>query len=159
MSEHYWLMCLAQLHLLLRWSMVEVTLTTHTPRPVPQGASSCQSRSEAPPTIWQTTSSGRPPGWARSSEGSTGKPRQNTQTRGTYTPAIALQYISIRNTGRFRRLGQCFLDWATAVVDQGDTFQLSVSFTTPQQCGPIYETLAQSTEFDGTSLSEGAEKR
>ena len=73
-------MCLAQCHLLLRWSMEEVILTT---RPVHQGASSCQSRSEVPHTILQTTFSGLRLGWVRSSEDSTGKPRQNTQTRGS----------------------------------------------------------------------------
>ena len=26
-------------------------------------------------------------------------------------------------TGRFRRLGRCFIDWATAVVSEGDTCQ------------------------------------
>ena len=56
---------------------------------------------------------------------------------------------SIPITGRFRRLGQCFLDWATAVVGEGDACQLSVSFTY-HSSGPINETLAQSTEFDGT---------
>ena len=51
-------------------------------------------------------------------------------------------------TGRFRRLGQCFIDWATAAVGEGDTSQLSVSFTY-HSSGPIYETLAQSMELDG----------
>ena len=44
---------------------------------------------------------------------------------------------SVFCTGRFRRLGRCFIDWATAVVGEGDTCQLSVSFTY-QSCGPIY---------------------
>ena len=35
----------------------------------------------------------------------------------------------ITSTGRFTRLGRCFLDWATAVAGEGDTRQLSVSFT------------------------------
>ena len=26
------------------------------------------------------------------------------------------------STGRFRRFGRCFIDWATAVVDEGDKF-------------------------------------
>ena len=59
------------------------------------------------------------------------------------------------NTGRFRRLGRCFIDWATAVVGEGDTCQLSVSFNY-HSSGPIYETLAQSTEFHGTY--KGSEK-
>ena len=50
---------------------------------------------------------------------------------------------------RFRRLGRCFIDWASAVVGEGDTCQLSVSFT-HHSCGPIYETLAQSAGFNGT---------
>ena len=41
------------------------------------------------------------------------------------------------------------VDWATAAVGEGDTCQLSVSFTY-HSSGPIYETLAQSTEFDGS---------
>ena len=39
-------------------------------------------------------------------------------------------------TGRFHRLGRCFIDWATAVVGEGDTCQLSVSFTY-HSSGPI----------------------
>ena len=31
--------------------------------------------------------------------------------------------------GKLTRLGRCFLDWATAVAGEGDTCQLSVSFT------------------------------
>ena len=60
-------------------------------------------------------------------------------------------------TGRFRKLGRCFIDWATAVVGKGDTSQLSVSFTYPSS-GPIYETLAQSTEFDGIQNTNVREK-
>ena len=45
-------------------------------------------------------------------------------------------------------MGLCFIDWATAVVGEGDTCQLSDSFNY-HSSGPIYETLAQSTEFDG----------
>ena len=52
-------------------------------------------------------------------------------------------------TGRFRRLGGCFIDWATAVGGEGD--QLSVSFTY-HSSDPIYETLDQSTEFEGMSF-------
>ena len=63
---------------------------------------------------------------------------------------IYLPAIYAKHTGRFRRLGRCFIDWATAVVGEGDTCQLSVSFTY-HSSGPIYETLAQSTEFDGMS--------
>ena len=51
--------------------------------------------------------------------------------------------MSNNATGRFRRLGRCFIDWATAVVGEGDACQLSVSFTA------VYDTMAQSTEFDG----------
>ena len=46
-------------------------------------------------------------------------------------------------------MGRCFIDWATAVVGEGGTCQLSVSFTYHHSSGPIYETLAQSMEFDG----------
>ena len=53
-------------------------------------------------------------------------------------------------TGEFHRLGRCFVDWATAVVGEGDTCQLSVSLPY-HSSGPIYETLAQSTEFDGST--------
>ena len=45
-------------------------------------------------------------------------------------------------------MGRCFIDWATVVVGEGDTCQLSVSFTY-HSSGPIYETLAQSTKFNG----------
>ena len=51
-------------------------------------------------------------------------------------------------TGEFRRLGRCFIDWATAVVSEVDTCQLSVSFTC-HSSGPICETSTQSTKFDG----------
>ena len=57
-------------------------------------------------------------------------------------------------TGRFHRLGRCFTDWATAVVGEGYTCQLSVSFPY-HSSGPIYEILAQSTEFDGTTCRRG----
>ena len=40
------------------------------------------------------------------------------------------------------------MDWATTLVGEGDTCQLSASFTNHNN-GTIYETLAQSTEFDG----------
>ena len=43
----------------------------------------------------------------------------------------------------FPRLGQCFTDWATAVVDEGDKCE------TCHISGPIYETSAHSTEFVG----------
>ena len=39
-------------------------------------------------------------------------------------------------TGEFTRLGRCFLDWATTVAGEGDTHQLSVSFTC-HGSGPI----------------------
>ena len=51
-------------------------------------------------------------------------------------------------TVEFRRLDQCFIDWATAVAGEGYTRRLSVTFTY-QSSAPIYETLAQSTEFSG----------
>ena len=57
---------------------------------------------------------------------------------------------AVKRTGEFPRLGRCFIDWATAVVSEGDTCQLSVSFTY-HSSGPIYEELAQSTKFDGIS--------
>ena len=40
------------------------------------------------------------------------------------------------STGKFTRLGRCFLDWATAVAGEGDTRQLSASCTC-QGSGPI----------------------
>ena len=53
-------------------------------------------------------------------------------------------------------MGRSFVDWATAVVDEGDICQPSVSFTY-HWSGPIYETLAQSTEFDGNwNLKKGS---
>ena len=51
-------------------------------------------------------------------------------------------------TVEFRRLGQCFLDWATAVVGKADR-ELTCVTLTYHSSGPIYETLAQSTEFHG----------
>ena len=54
-------------------------------------------------------------------------------------------------TGEFNGLGQCFVDWATAVVDEADTCQLCVSFTS-HSSGPNYETSAQSMEFSGKDL-------
>ena len=58
-------------------------------------------------------------------------------------------FLAEAYTGRFRTLGRCFIDWATAVIGEGDTCQLSVSFTY-HSSGPIYETPAQYTKFDGT---------
>ena len=55
--------------------------------------------------------------------------------------------IKTFNSGRFRRLGRCFIDWATAVVGEGDPCQLSISFTY-HSSGPIFDTMGQSTEFD-----------
>ena len=49
---------------------------------------------------------------------------------------------------KFFDLSGDFIDWATAVVGEGDTCKLSVSFTY-YRSGPIYKTLAQSMEFDG----------
>ena len=37
------------------------------------------------------------------------------------------QVGGVSNTGKFHRLGWCFIDWATAVVGRDDTGQLSVS--------------------------------
>ena len=42
---------------------------------------------------------------------------------------FSLPFSSKAYTGRFRRLGRCFIDWASAVVGECDTCQLSVSFT------------------------------
>ena len=55
------------------------------------------------------------------------------------------------STGEFRRLGRCFIDWATAVVSEVHTCQLSVSFTC-YSSGPIYVTLVESTLFYGIFL-------
>ena len=51
----------------------------------------------------------------------------------------------------FRRLGQCFLDWATAVAGEADRELTCVTFTY-HSSGPIYETSAQTTKFAGTVL-------
>ena len=51
-------------------------------------------------------------------------------------------------TVEFRRLGQCFLDWATAVVGEADR-ELTCVTLTCHSSGPIYETLAQSTKSPG----------
>ena len=55
-------------------------------------------------------------------------------------------------TGEFRRLGRCFVDseHCRGLVGEGDTNQLSVSFTSCL----FYETSTQSTEFDGIIVSK-----
>ena len=53
------------------------------------------------------------------------------------------------NTVEFRRLGQCFLDWATAVVGEADRQLTWVTFTN-YSSGPIWETSAQSMELSVT---------
>ena len=45
-------------------------------------------------------------------------------------------------TVEFRRLGQCFLDWATAVVSEADSEMTGVTLT----YHTIYETLAQTSD-------------
>ena len=59
-------------------------------------------------------------------------------------------------TVEFNRVGRCFIDWATA-VGEGDTCQLSVSFIY-HSSSPIYETLVQSTEFDGIYKEQTGKK-
>ena len=49
------------------------------------------------------------------------------------------------HTVEFRRLGQCFLDWATAVVGEADR-ELTCVTLIYHSSGPIYETSAQSTK-------------
>ena len=56
--------------------------------------------------------------------------------------------ICILYTVEFRRLGQCFLDWAIAVVGEADRELKCVTLTYHSR-GPIYETLAQSTKSPG----------
>ena len=51
----------------------------------------------------------------------------------------------------FCRFGQGFLDWATSVVGEADR-ELTCVTLTYHSSGPIYETLAQSTEFHGISF-------
>ena len=54
----------------------------------------------------------------------------------------------IGNTVEFRRLGQCFIDWATAVVGEADR-ELTCVTLIYHSSGPIYETSAQSTKSPG----------
>ena len=57
------------------------------------------------------------------------------------------------STVEFRMLGQCFLDWATAVVGEADSELTCVTLT--YHCsGPIYETSAQSTKSPGSTIME-----
>ena len=56
------------------------------------------------------------------------------------------------NTFEFRGLGQCFIDWATAVVGEADRELTSVTLTY-HSSGPIYETSAQSMKSHGNSKS------
>ena len=53
------------------------------------------------------------------------------------------------HTVEFRRLGQCFLDWVTAVVGEADR-ELTCVTLIYHSSGPIYETSAQSTKSPGT---------
>ena len=64
---------------------------------------------------------------------------------------INFLHFLLRHTVEFRRLGQCFLDWAIAVVGEADR-ELTCVTLTYHSSGTIYETLSQSTEFDGKSL-------
>ena len=52
-------------------------------------------------------------------------------------------------------MGQCFIDWASAVAGEADIDLTDVT-STYHGSGPIYETLAQSMELSGTS-SENVE--
>ena len=53
------------------------------------------------------------------------------------------------STVEFRMLGQCFLEWATAVVGEADR-ELTCVTLTYHSSGPIYETLAQSMKSPGS---------
>ena len=67
-------------------------------------------------------------------------------------PWIAKQIHFVKGpTVEFRRLGQCFIDWATAVVGEADR-ELTCVILTYHSSGPIYETSAQSTKSPGIFL-------
>ena len=61
------------------------------------------------------------------------------------------------STVEFHRLGQCFLDWATAVVGEADREQTCVTLIY-HSSGPIYETSAQFTKSPGTASVEWSKK-
>ena len=59
--------------------------------------------------------------------------------------------ILLISTVEFGILGQCFLDWATAVVGEADR-ELTCITLTYHSSGPIYETSAQSTKSPGIEI-------
>ena len=81
--------------------------------------------------------------------------RENPHFEKGWPPRLACAHyrkILIRSssyTVEFRRLGQCFIDWATAVVGEADR-ELTCVTLTYHSSGPIYETSAQSTKSPGT---------
>ena len=67
---------------------------------------------------------------------------------------LDLKFTHCNDTGEFRRLGRCFIDWATAVAGEADRELTCVNFTY-HGSGPIYETSDQSTKFTGTGSYKG----
>ena len=64
---------------------------------------------------------------------------------------VATFAINYRYTVEFHRLGQCSIDWATAVVGEADRELTRVTLIY-HSSGPIYETSAQSTKSPGKFL-------
>ena len=56
-------------------------------------------------------------------------------------------------TVEYRKLGQCFIDWATAVVGEADRGLTCVTLIY-HSSGPSYETSAQSTKSPGNKNHE-----
>jgi len=65
-----------------------------------------------------------------------------------------------KGTVEFRRLDQCFIDWAraTALVGEADG-ELTCVTLTYNSSGPIYETSAQSTKSPGIRNVRNCHKR
>ena len=80
-------------------------------------------------------------------------PNSNPPCYKTTDEETVIQQVSRYNlyTVEFTRLGQCFLDWATAVAGEADREPTCVTLTC-HSSGPMCETSAQSMKSPGTIL-------
>ena len=83
--------------------------------------------------------------WNRTGATNSGNNSSRHLPNGTSSPRENGKKYSGRSTVEFRRLGQCFIDWATAAVGEADRELTCVTLTYYSR-GPIYETSAQTTK-------------